>query len=294
MSAAKRASKNAVGPLGDLAGWAFGRGRTVAGGLLLLAAFLAAWWWIWQQVGPRVTRAERYLVELDDLQVTPLPEWIHADVPAEVYQSLRLGGPMNLLNDDLSPRIAEGFARHPWIERVIRVTKLPAAGVQVELEYRRPVCVVHVGERLFLVDHRTVLLPAQDTPRAELERLPHLVAIESPPLAVPGEPWGSVRVAGGAALATELADVWEPWNLARILPFRVVAPDGREQIHFSLFTRGGSHIVWGQPPGVEDSSEPPAQQKLARLEAYRARVGTFDGPSGPLDLDVRKLPDPLP
>ncbi len=293
MSAAKRAKKSAVGPLGDLAGWAIGRGRPVAVGLLVLAAFLLAWWWVWQQVGPRVTRAERYLVELDDLDVTSQPEWIYADVRSEVHELLRLGGPMNLLDDDLGPRIAEGFDRHPWVERVLQVARL-SSGVRVELEYRRPVCAVRAGERLWLVDRRGILLPSKGAPRAELDRYPQLVGIEPPRFASEGEPWGSARVAGGAALAGKLFDVWEAWHLARIIPFPVVAPDGRELVHYSLFTIGGTRIVWGLPPGVDSPGAPSAAEKLARLKAYRARHGTFDGPAGPLDLDVRKLPASAP
>ncbi len=292
MSAAKRTKKSAIGPLGDLAAWAFGRGRPLAAGLLVIAAFFAAWWWVWQRVGPRVTSAERYLVELDDLHLTPQPEWIHTDVRAEVYQWLRLGGPMNLLDDDLNPRIAEGFARHPWIERVDRVTRLPAGGVQVDLEYRRPVCVVRIGDRLLPVDRSSFLLPAGGFSRAELERYPQLVGVDASGFEIEGEPWGSVGVAGGAAVAAVLDEVWEPWHLARIMPFPVVAPDGREQLHYNLFTSGGTRIAWGLPPGIESPAEPTVGEKLARLRAYRARHGTFDGPAGPLDLDVRTMPDP--
>ncbi len=294
MSAAKRVSKSAAGPVGDLAGWLFGRGRPVAAGFLVLAIFLLAWWWVWQQVGPRVTGAERYRLDLDDLHVTPQPDWVRADIRSEVYQALRLGGPLNLLDDDLSPRVAEGFARHPWVEQVKQVTRLPAAGVQVELEYRRPVCVVRVGERLQPIDHRSILLPPDRIPRVELERYPQLAGIDAAPLATYGEPWGSVRVAGGAAVAKELAEVWEAWQLARIVPFPVVAPDGREQVQYSLFTEGGTRIVWGLPPGIDSPSEPTAEEKLARLKAFRAQQGMFDGPAGPLDLDVRRMPGGIP
>ncbi|MDY0169975.1 MAG: hypothetical protein RBS80_25755 [Thermoguttaceae bacterium] len=292
MSAAKRTKKHAFGPAADLLGWAMGRGRVLAAGLVVAGMFFLAWWAVWQRVGPRVTSAERYLLELDRLEATPRPEWIHTDVRAEVYQALRLGGPMNLLDDDLNPRIAEAFARHPWIERVVRVTRLPAAGVQVDLEYRRPVCAVKVGEHLRLVDHRSILLPTEGIPRVELERYPQLAGIESPPVAIPGEPWGDIRVVGGVAVANALLDTWEAWHLARIVPAAVVAPDGRERVHYSLFTMGGTSVAWGLPPGMEGAGEPTTQEKLARLRAYRASHGTFDGPAGPLDLDVRTMPRP--
>ncbi len=290
MSAAKRPPRSAIGPLGDVAWWAIGRGRAVAAGVLVLGIFLLAWWWVWQRVGPDVRGAERYQVGLDDLQVTAQPEWVHTDVRFEVEQHLRLGGPMNLLDDDLNPRIAEAFARHPWVERVVQVTKLPAGGVQVDLEYRRPACVVRVGERLLPIDYRSILLPSEGMSGLELERYPQLAGIDSPPMATYGEPWGTVRVAGGAAIAHALSEVWEAWHLARIVPFPVVARDGREQVHYCLFSEGGTRIVWGLPPGVDSRGEPTAQEKLARLHAYHSRHGTFDGPAGPLDLDVRAMP----
>lgn len=289
MSAAKRTKKSAIGPLGDLAVWAFGQGRTLAAALLVLGAFLMAWWWVWQRVGPRVTRAERYLVELDDVHVTPQPEWVQTDVRAEVYHWLRRGGPMNLLDDDLNPRIAEGFARHPWVERVNRVARLPAGAVQVDLEYRRPVCVVKIGQRLLPVDRSGVLLPAAGVRRTDLEGYPRLVGVDASGFEVEGEPWGSVAVAGGAALAALLSDVWEAWHLKQIVPFPVVGPDGREQLHYHLFTSGGTRIAWGLPPGLDGPGEPTPEEKLARLKAYRAGQGTFDGPAGPLDLDVRAM-----
>ena len=290
MSTAKKTSKNAIGPLGGFVALALGPGRALASAVLVLGVFLVAWWVVWQRVGPNVVKSERFLVRLDNLETTPQPEWVPGDVRAEVFQSLQFDGPMNLLDDDLGPRVAEGFARHPWIERVVRVTKLPSSSVQVELDYRRPACVVKVGDRLLAVDHRSILLPIEGISRIELERYPQLVGVDSLPRAIPGEPWGSVRVAGGAAIASALSDVWEDWRLARIVPFSVIAPDGREQVHYSVFTESGTRITWGLPPGVDGPGELSAQAKLAQLKAYYIRHGSFDGRTGPLDLDVRSLP----
>ncbi len=290
MCAAKKASKSPVGPVGDLVVWAFGPGRAVAASLLVLGAFLFAWWAVWRHVGPEVVQSERYLLKPDALQIPTQPDWIPGDLRAEVYQSIKLGGPINLLDDELGPRVAEAFARNPWIEQVVEVRKLPSAAVQVDLKYRRPVCVVKAGERLLAVDHRSILLPVDGMTPSELERYPQLVGIDRPPVAIPGEPWGSARVAGGAAIANVLAKVWDAWHLTRIVPFPVITQDGREQTHYSLFTIGGTRITWGLPPGLETPGEISTQEKLARLTVYFSRHGTFDGPAGPLDLDVRSLP----
>ena len=40
--------------------------------------------------------------------------------------------PLSILDDDLTGRIAAAFALHPWVAKVVRVTKHHPAGVDVE------------------------------------------------------------------------------------------------------------------------------------------------------------------
>src|SRR5205085_1645284 len=51
-----------------------------------------------------------------------------------------------LLDDDLPGRLAEAFARHPWVEKVERVEVVPPGRVRARLTYRTPVLAVWLIE----------------------------------------------------------------------------------------------------------------------------------------------------
>ena len=105
-----------------------------------------------------------------------------------------------VLDDNLPERVAHAFSLHPWVAKVGLVRRLSPARLEVELVYRRPVCMVEVREGPLPVDGQGVLLPSDDFSPVEKEHYPRLTGIDTMPMGPVGQRWGDGRVVGGAEL----------------------------------------------------------------------------------------------
>jgi len=266
-----------------------GPGRPLTLTVLLIALLLGGWCAAWSHVRDYVLSSDDYTVTPKQLEITPLPKWIHSDISAEAFRNASLDGPLSIMDDDLTKRIAEAFASHPWVAKVHRVTKRHPACVQVELVYRRPVCMVQLAGKLLPVDGRGVLLPPGDFSPVEISRYLRLVNIQTTPVGTVGESWGDARVIGGAAVAAALQDVQEEFNLSHIVPSDPMTAGFAQECTYTLVTRGGSKISWGRAPGTRTPGEPTPKEKIARLKKYIAQHGTLDGRDAPQELDVNRM-----
>jgi hypothetical protein len=292
MSKAKRNSTSAISPsrLLRIITLLWGPGRTPTGVVLLLAMFLIGWYWVWERVGGQAFATGRYAISQQQVAITPLPPWIHSDVRAEVFRNASLDAPLSVLDDQLTERIARGFALHPWIAKVVRVRKYAPVFVEVELQYRRPVCMVEVPGDLLPVDIEAVLLPSGDFSPIEKQSYPGLVGIDTRPMGPVGQRWGDGRVADGAEIAAALGPAWQQLRLYRIVPTARIGPLVGEPGTYELFTRAGTQVTWGRAPDAKTAGEIPAADKVARLLQYVADHGSLEGRQGSQRLDVRGLP----
>ena len=266
-----------------------GPGRPVVLAAAAAAVLLGAWYLVWRQVRHNVLSSNSYLLATEDVRITALPDWIHSDIRSEVFNSASLDGSLSIMDDDLAQRVANAFSLHPWIARVVRVTKSHPARVEVELIYRRPVCMVEVPNGLFPVDEHGVLLPVDDFSPVEASRYPQLVGIDTAPLGTIGESWGDGRVLGAAEIAAALGPAWHEFKLRQM----VASPTGIAEEHiYTLITRGGTRVRWGLPPGTKAPGELPPAEKLARLRNYMEKNGTLEGRDGPQELDLHDLQTP--
>ena len=190
------------------------------------------------------------------------------------------------MDEDLSERIANAFSLHAWVAKVRRVSKHYPAQVDVELEYRRPACMVQVAGGLLPVDGEGVLLPSADFSPVEASRYPRLVSVDTVPLGPAGTRWGDERIVGGAEIATAFGENWHRLGLRQIVPVRVSRTGDDQQYDYELFTDKGTQIIWGRPPGAPLPGDPPTEQKLSRLLNYAKKNGTLEGRHGPQLLDV--------
>jgi hypothetical protein len=259
-------------------------------GGLIFATFLLGWYLMWHEVRGHVLSSSDYRVTPQEVEITPLPGWIHTDIRAEVFRNASLDGPLSIMDDNLAERIATAFSLHPWVAKVRRVTKHHPARVKVELEYRRPVLMVEVPGGLLPVDARGVLLPGGDFSPIEKSRFPRLIGCETVPLGTAGESWGEARVVGAAELAAVLGSAWEELRLAQIIPCAGSSAGGPDEIAYVLTTRGGTRIIWGSAPGARAAGEPSPAEKLAALRQHAAAFETSAGRDGPQELDLRTLP----
>jgi len=301
MSAAKKQSPSIFERLRRLTAWLIGPGRGVLLFALLLGVFGGGWYFVQHRLWPRIAGSPEYRVGLEQVEITPPPSWIHADIRAEVFHAPALDGPLSFLDDDLAERIHAAFGRHPWVARVRRVWKRHG-GVQVELEYRKPVCMVVLPGGLLPVVAEGVLVATEDFTPPEAARYPRVVGIDRLPAVPAGERWPDARVIGGAEIAAAFGDLWEPMRLRAIVPLpddpaalgktvenpRVVRPS---EPFFRIDVHSGTRILWGYAPGAGALGEPPAAKKGAWLQQYLARHDSLDGPQGkPQVLDVHRLP----
>jgi hypothetical protein len=271
--------------------------------LVLLGIFIACAYAAWQKIGPRVLASPEYFVGPRQIEITPPPPWLHhTDLAAEVYRDLTLHGPVSIMNDDLIERVTAALLRQPWVAKVRSVAKQYPAKVKVDLMYRRPVCMVKLGDQLFPVDVEAVLLPsnADDFDPVEKSKYPRLEGVDRGPMGGVGKRWGDSRVAGGAEIAAALLPIWEKLKLQSIvphLPSQTAAgagpgPAAARRVNdydFDIMAGGGMRIIWGRSPASDISGEPAPQQKLKKLQQFFAEHGSLNYPGGPKELDLRKL-----
>lgn len=293
----KKKKKSSSSPiwLKKLISFLRGPGRPVVLVALLAAGLVGVWCALWYGAGVGKYVRSWYAVDQNQVEITPLPDWIHTDVRAEVFRDGSLDGQLSYLDDDLTERIYNAFSLHPWIAKVVRVRK-HWARVKVDLAYRRPVCMVELRGQLLLlpVDARGVLLPHGDDEFSSVEksRYPRLVGVDTAPVGTVGECWGDARVVGGAEIAASLGEAWDELKLSQIVPSSPLTTGYAEEYTYTLLTRGGTRIFWGRAPGSDAPGELPAAEKLARLREYIAEQGTLEGRNAPQKLDVYRLQPP--
>src|SRR5262245_26945887 len=83
-----------------------------------------------------VTRQDRYGMSLKEIEVTPLPIWIHGDLLAEVQQLSGLPDRLNTLDQNLSQQVHDAFAMHPWVHDVVEVRVTRPSRIRVKLTFR--------------------------------------------------------------------------------------------------------------------------------------------------------------
>ena len=148
----------------------------------------------------------------DRVEITPIPDWIHTDIREEAFRDASLDEPLSILDENLVERIARAFSLHPWVEEVRRVRKRHPARLEIDLVYRRPVCMVVVPDGMHTVDIEGVLLPADHFPPVEAMQYPRLRGVETTPTS-PGTRWRDVRVIEAAEIAAAFGDVWQELRL---------------------------------------------------------------------------------
>ena len=252
--------------------------------IVVVAALGAGAYAIWQSVRPHVLASPHYQIQLDAVAVTPQPTWIRSDVKAEVVRDAELNGPLSVLDEDLARRMHQAFASHPWVAQVVRVTKLPAARLQVDLHYREPVCMVQVPDGLFPIDGSGVLLPTTDFSPHEAARYPRFSNAPLPTEPPAGSVWQDERIFAAARLAAALSGIWDEMGFRH---FELTSETG-SGFDFQLLTKKGTRVFWGPAPAGDEAGQALAKAKLARLKQYFVERGSLEGPHGAQDLDLRR------
>jgi hypothetical protein len=277
---------------------AFMRSRWLIVAAMFVAVFATGWHFAWNRVRPHVVAREEYIVRAKDIVVTPLPPWIHSPIVDDVVKNASLSGPLSILDDELTKRLANAFSEHRWVASVHRVRKQLPTRVEVELTYLQPVAMVEVldgnNPALLAIDAHGILLDSREFSGdhlAESKRYIPIKGIQSTPHSLSAkQAWGDVYVTGAAQIAKALGSRWQSWGLRCIVaPHRGGAQEF-DIYTYQLLTRSGKQIVWGRAPGNEPKGEPSALAKVAMLEQIAGRVssGSLDDPAMPALIDLRQ------
>jgi len=86
--------------------------------LAVVAGFFAAVIVLGHMALDYLRQHERYAIELSQIECEPPPGLGRTDFLDEVQYYSGLPTRLALLETDLRERLADGFGRHPWVERV--------------------------------------------------------------------------------------------------------------------------------------------------------------------------------
>lgn len=233
--------------------------------LLIIGGYVA--WHRWGSV--HVT--QRYSgIDPTQIRISDPPEHVRSNIVKAVYRDTAMEE-LSLLDRQATAKIASAFSMHPWVREVIGVRKLPGGIIDVRLDYRVPVAMVHVFKPdrndtrsyFFPVDGQGVLLPTTEFAQAETNQYLYIEVPGVYSTNDAGTPFGDRRVEAAAKLAELLQPVREETTLRSI----GVHGDPRQTDtpQLELTTQSGARLFWGSPPGSELPGEPTVAMKLRTL-----------------------------
>lgn len=240
----------------------------------------------WHRWGSEHISTQYYGVDPTQISVTEPPEHVRSNIVKAVYRDTAMEG-LSLLDRQATAKIASAFSMHPWVRNVIGVRKLPGGAIDVRLEYRCPVAMVHVfkpdpndrGSYFFPIDGDGVLLPTGEFDRSDTGQFIHIEVPRAYTTNSIGSPFGDRRI----ELAAKLAELLMPYRVQAGLRSISLYGDPRQTDipQFEISKRDGTKFSWGSPPGLELPGERTANIKLRALIDSGA-TGRTDSPTATL------------
>ena len=257
--------------------------RSIGARLILMAAVLVGGSYVaikaWRELRGHVAQAEPYVLTPDRIEITPPPDWIRADIKAEILRDGSLDRNASLLDGQLAQRIHTAAMLHPWVADATVRLSYPAQ-VTIEIKYRRPVAMVRVPGGLLPIDADGVVLPSSDFSTADTAKYPCIAGIQGGPSGGQGIQWGDPTVYEAARIAEQLAADWSSMGLLEIVPGGENGSPGE----YEVVAESGWKAIWGRPPGKEAQSELSSAEKLTRLKHYASSHGALESHGEVVDL----------
>jgi len=262
--------------------------RSLPGGGLLFALvpLLILGYFGWYYYGAEHLDRTLYALKLENIEMTPQPDWIHSDVRTEVYRNGGLSE-VSLLEPTATATIAHAFDAHTWIKSTNRVRKMSGGKVQVDVLYRRPAAMVYfrpapaIGAPNALankgfclpVDEEGFVLPTDDFTRdsAQVHNYFMIFAPNAAPAGDVGMTFGDDRITEALSLCKLLEAVRVQLKLACIY----VEPDtmgqqlgAQSSWLMNVTTEDKRNIIWGHAPGKESKDEPLVEEKIVSMRSW--------------------------
>ncbi|MCY2939984.1 MAG: hypothetical protein NTV55_16755 [Planctomycetota bacterium] len=239
-------------------------------GLTVLGAVLAGLWLANRQLTMNAKLFNSYQIAFATIQCQTPHSMGREAFLDEVRYLGKESFVLQLLDADLTSRLAAAFRSHPWVAEVLRVEVAPAKAehgliipgkVEVGLRFRSPVLRVPIeGDGLpgapmeREVDSLGTLLPT----RISVGNIPELASRRKAPT-IPGKTWENDKVVRDAA---RLAGVLARYSLLpQVKQLRSVGAG------WELETIKGS-VFWGRTPEFETAGEPSPKDKCQRLQQW--------------------------
>ncbi|MDO4575892.1 MAG: hypothetical protein Q4D98_11840 [Planctomycetia bacterium] len=281
-----------------------GRGY-IATGVVIVLLFFAGLVVLWKTVEVPLLSHDRYLLTQDKIELKQCladgkiqsgqPPWITRDLVPEVLelvarqQHRSANEPFSILDPKLVEMFKMALQMHPWVRRVVSVTKKSPAQLEMVVEYRRPVLVVEVAPEdadtitFYPVDADAKILPLPDFPLSELGKYPHLTDYPYPPLGTtPGSCWPTGNAVEDAVRI--VCDFGDYWNQLGMKSLRVYRERDDETLssenHFILYTHNDSTIRWGAcfREGISGREVYTNEAKIQKIIQYVNQRGRIDVP----------------
>lgn len=167
--------------------------------LAIVALFLGGVIWAGHWGLEQLRGRDRYQIAFSDIGCEPPSGMERKRFLDEVrYYAPSLPPRIDLLDEELAERVSEGFAKHPWVEKVESVEIKPPRQVIVKVKQRRPALAVPFGGEILVVDGGGVLLP-KDAPTLDL---PVYSGAAKAPRGI-GLRWGDANVEAAARKARQ-------------------------------------------------------------------------------------------
>lgn len=250
--------------------------------MLIIGGYVA-----WNQWGAEYLADKYSGVDPSLIEITEPPIYVRSNIVEAVYRDTAMES-LSLIDSQATAKIASAFASNPWVRRVNSVRKLPGGVIDVRIDYRVPVAMVHVisrhpevtGSSFFAVDGDGVFLPPHEFSRSDTRNYVHIYVPAAYPSGMPGTPFGNPRVEAAAQLAAVLAPIRDRIRVKSI----GVPGDLRESAipQLELTTQDDVRVFWGSPPGHESPGERTAEMKLQVLLTAKVKNNT--------DLRIASLP----
>jgi hypothetical protein len=264
----------------------------------------------WQQFNQELLPTDQFAVKLESFEINEKNEWL--DVSPKFYLashpefSVQSGhAQRSLLDPALVGDLAKDVSQWPFVRAVKKIQK-SANGIELDLEYRRPIAVVELmnSSRNWLVDEEGRLIPgnmqagadgqpvfvnhagqqvdvSQKMLRINLEN-PQTQSLEH------WQVWPDGRIVDACRVADQLQEVIDEFGLYRVLTIR---PHGdsdsvpNPQWPYEVWTAVGTRIIWSDNP-LQETNES-RDQKIQSIRQWIATNGSLDQLVNWKKLDVR-------
>jgi len=191
---------------------------------------------------------------------------------------------VSVLDKKLPEKLAAVFTANPWVAKVRKVQIHYPARVDLDLEYRSPICLVELpgGHGFYPVDASGILLPTeyftQGTPEENAERMNSLLFVVGTltnPIGSFGDPWGDPVVEKAAKIADLLGHDAQARGIVSIK----ILSEPKESLsvnrwdpqptEFQLITENGDVFHWGTFDFSSENPNEPASKEKDKLELFR-------------------------